>query len=468
MNVFARIGPLAVLAAIGLFVAGLSGSFAGAANGFEQRIPMLAADSTLGGSPTPSPPPVQTATPTATPTNSPTAVPTATLDCAVGSVCVVRSSLYTSSTGTIHVVGEVVNGRSAAIGLVEITADFYSASGALLATDFTFADVRSLAAGGSSPFDLLLLNPPAGVVSFEIRVSDYLSPPATPPATNLDATITNTFTSSTGSLHLVGAVRNNSSVTYEFVEILVALYRADGAVVRTDFTFATPDTLGPGESGTFDILVLSPVPVYVSYKIWTDANATTAAPPASQFSVENDSSYVSTSGTLHVVGEVRNSGSSSAQFVEITANFYGAGGALLTTDYTFSDVSVLGPGQDSPFDVLVFDPPAGIVSYTVSVTDFSAPASSPVVTGLNATVTNTYTSAGGTLHIVGTVTNTSATAYEYVQPIVALYNAIGAVVAVDYTFTSPTDLAPGSTGTFDILMFDPPPYASTRLWVDAQ
>jgi hypothetical protein len=85
----------------------------------------------------------------------------------------------------------------------------------------------------------------------------------------LSATVTNTYTSSTGTLHVVGTVTNSSSRSYEYVEILVALYASDGRVVAVDFTYSEPDALGPGQSGTFDVLVLDP-PAHTRMRIWVD------------------------------------------------------------------------------------------------------------------------------------------------------------------------------------------------------
>jgi hypothetical protein len=177
-----------------------------------------------------------------------------------------------SSTGTSHIVGEVANLTSEAVEFVEITANFYSSSGALLATDFTFAAVGVILPGSDSPFHLLLLDPPPGITRYTLQVTDYYSPPFSDPVIGLHAMVTNVYTSSTGSLHMVGTVTNNSSTAYEFVEPLVALYDANGTVVRVDFTFTSPDDLAPGQIGTFDLLILSPVPEWSTYRMWVEAN----------------------------------------------------------------------------------------------------------------------------------------------------------------------------------------------------
>jgi hypothetical protein len=92
------------------------------------------------------------------------------------------------------------------------------------------------------------------------------------------------------------------------------------------------------------------------------------------------------------------------------------------------------------------------------------------VTGLVPTVTNIYRSITGTLHVVGTVKNNSGTAYEFVEPIAAFVDSSGTVIRADFTFTSPDDLGPGSSGTFDMLFLDAPAgmeNLNLLIWVDA-
>jgi hypothetical protein len=169
------------------------------------------------------------------------------------------------------------------------------------------------------------------------------------------------------------------------------------------------------------------------------------------------------------VGEVYNGLPADAEFVEITANFYSAGGVLLDTETGFADLEVVPSGSDSPFEVLDFEPPAGIARYSLQVTDYESPPfdGDAPVTGLDAMVTNTFTDSIDFLHIVGTVTNNSGTSYDFVQPIFAFYDASGAVVRVEDTFTRPTTLGPGQQGSFEALLdIDGTNVVSRRVWVD--
>ncbi len=211
--------------------------------------------------PTPRPPTPTPRPPTHTPTPQPSGVRLQGV------------SWYVDSLGNIWVVGLVINGLATPVEFVEVSARFYSASGQLLATDWSFADVTIIPAGGSSPFSVLLLNPPPGIVSVEALISDY-DIASRPPITGLNATVTNVYRDSIGVLHVVGTVRNDSPVTYRFVEVYGAYVNSAGLVVRVDFDFASPSTLAPGQQGTFEMLFLSAPAGMESMNllIWTEAD----------------------------------------------------------------------------------------------------------------------------------------------------------------------------------------------------
>jgi hypothetical protein len=63
------------------------------------------------------------------------------------------------------------------------------------------------------------------------------------------------YTDSIGTEHIVGEVINQSPTTVQFVQVTVTFYDAYNQVIGTDFTFTHPDTLAPGQTAPFDILV---------------------------------------------------------------------------------------------------------------------------------------------------------------------------------------------------------------------
>lgn len=181
---------------------------------------------------------------------------------------------YYDSVGAIHAVGEVANGTNSTADFVQMTANFYSASNQLLTTSFGYSCLNALGAGGVSPFDVLLISPPAGVDHVTVYVSSYHSPPllyAVPPG--LSATIDNLYFDIGGVYHIVGTITNHSANTYNFVKACSAIYDSSGNVLRAKSWYTTPDTLGSGQTGTYDSLEFSTSGLIVDHvKVWPDAS----------------------------------------------------------------------------------------------------------------------------------------------------------------------------------------------------
>jgi hypothetical protein len=84
-------------------------------------------------------------------------------------------------------------------------------------------------------------------------------------------------------------------------------------------------------------------------------------------------SYVSSTGSMHIVGEVTNESYQPIRSVEIIATFYDAYNNVIGTDSTFTKPSTLQPGQRAPFDMIIIEgsiPTYLMVYYTLSL-DYS-------------------------------------------------------------------------------------------------
>jgi hypothetical protein len=82
------------------------------------------------------------------------------------------------------------------------------------------------------------------------------------------------------------------------------------------------------------------------------------------------STYVDSTGNLHIVGEVINESFQSLRFVQIIATFYDSNNSVIGTDFTFTSPSTIPPGQRAPFDIIVSDgsiPTSLLAYYTLSV-----------------------------------------------------------------------------------------------------
>ena len=155
---------------------------------------------------------------------------------------------------------------------------------------------------------------------------------------------------------------------------------------------------------------------------------------------------------MHIVGEVRNVGDANAKYIQVNFNFFDASNRLLSTDFTFTSVDILGPGEKSPFHES-FSPPAGYDHYAISSISPST-SSTPGNHSFTTTVTNVFTDGIGAQHIVGQVTNNNTTTSEYVEVVATFYDGSGHIVDADFTFVntdSKATLAAGQQASFELI-----------------
>lgn len=202
--------------------------------------------------------------------------------------------------------------------------------------------------------------------------------------------------------------------------------------------------------------------------LWVGVPATArrAAAQAPAIGILSSSSYHDSIGALHVVGEAVNNTDQPVQFVRISAAYYDAAGAILDTDFTYTELDVLDPGQASPFQLITLDPPAGIDSY--KLTTGSDSAYDVPLRDLAATVGSVRVDAIGTLNIVGEVANNTGVDADFVKVAGALYDDSGRVIRVDFTYTDRDTIAAGGASPFKLLFLDAPAYSTYKLWVQGR
>lgn len=178
--------------------------------------------------------------------------------------------------------------------------------------------------------------------------------------------------------------------------------------------------------------------------------------------------HLDAGGYVIAAGEVVNGGDRPVGLVRVEADFYSAGGELLKTAAGYSCLTTVPGGGSSPFEILLFSPPPSIDHVTVAVTKFFDPPFVPAPVGLQGEVTGLSMDTIGLLHATGSVTNNSGTTYKMVKTCLAFYDQSGNVFRSKFSYTSPSVLGPGQTGTFDATI--KPGGAtipSARVWPDA-
>jgi hypothetical protein len=135
---------------------------------------------------------------------------------------------------------------------------------------------------------------------------------------------------------------------------------------------------------------------------------------------------------------------------------YDSTNKIVDTAFTYTDVDILRPSEKSPFDVILDN--RGQVdqasSYKLSV---SSESSSPKPSLLKLTVGDNYYDSLGYAHILGEVTNQGSEITQYAKVSGTFYNDQNRVVGTGFTFTDPTDLQPGQSAPFDLLLTEHAP-----------
>ena len=172
---------------------------------------------------------------------------------------------------------------------------------------------------------------------------------------------------------------------------------------------------------------------------------------AAQVNILTHSGWLDSVGYYHVSGEVENVGDAPASFVKVTATFYDSGDTVVATSFTYAMLDVLLPGRKSPFEVLLVDTTqaAKVHRYSLGVT-FST--TSPIPMGLEILSNSSYIDEAGYMHVVGEIKNIETGAATYVKVMATFYNSTGNVVATAFTYSDPSDIDPGQTAPFEVLL----------------
>lgn len=155
-------------------------------------------------------------------------------------------------------------------------------------------------------------------------------------------------------------------------------------------------------------------------------------------------------GTLnHIVGEVKNTGVSNVQLVKIVATYYDGAGQIIGSNYGFTTLNILVPGQRSPFDMTSLPIP-NLARYDLAVSAEQTATQPPAV---RVNSVDQYVDTGGLNHVTGKVHSNAPTPVQRVQVVVSWYDATGKLINSGYTFPADAYLMqPGQTSQFDYVV----------------
>lgn len=84
-------------------------------------------------------------------------------------VDILSHSPTTSSYGGYNVVGEIHNPYDFDLVFVKIVGTFYNAANEVLAVDYTYTDLDTIGTGGTSPFEVVLMDTPKGLDHYVLQ-----------------------------------------------------------------------------------------------------------------------------------------------------------------------------------------------------------------------------------------------------------------------------------------------------------
>jgi hypothetical protein len=192
--------------------------------------------------------------------------------------------------------------------------------------------------------------------------TDTPPPTGTPPPPAVIRGVTD-YKSEYGTLHVVGEVVNQSELNFNFVKVVASFYDAGDRLVATEFTFSDLDILEAGGIVPFNISVLDPSPDIATYKLDVEWNTTNQTPL--RVDILSHSASVTAYGSYNIMGEVQNPYDFPLEFVKVVATCYNAANEVLRVDFTFTELHTLDPGQRSPFELTVMDPPEELDHYSL-------------------------------------------------------------------------------------------------------
>lgn len=157
---------------------------------------------------------------------------------------------YLNDLGYYQVVGEAQNVGDSNAQFVMFTATWYSSSGHVVGTQFSFALLDILRPGEKSPFLITLLD--ENVEAEKVRIQWTWNETTKDPLRDVSVRDINAnYDTDLRCLRIQGEVENRGSHSAEYVMIILTGYNDEGDVVAAGFTFTTLNTVAPGGLSPF-------------------------------------------------------------------------------------------------------------------------------------------------------------------------------------------------------------------------
>jgi hypothetical protein len=164
--------------------------------------------------------------------------------------------------------------------------------------------------------------------------------------------------------------------------------------------------------------------------------------------IVSSSGVVLASGTVEVVGEVTNPGSSAVCFARVAVRFYDAANQLVATEDGSTYLTATLPGDRNPFKVTLSSAPATIKYYRPSLSWSNCYSTYRALTVLSQNLRNRPDP-----EVFGEIRNDTSSTVKNIDVGVTYYDTNGVVVYTDWDWPTPSELSPGATAIYSARTF---------------
>jgi hypothetical protein len=144
---------------------------------------------------------------------------------------------------------------------------------------------------------------------------------------------------------------------------------------------------------------------------------------------------------------VQNDLSEQIRFVRVPVTLLNDGGKVLGTDYGYTGLNTLPPGERACFAISISGPPAGWASYELGEPTYLT-GGEPLPKLTTFDDQGSYDPTSGDYKVEGKVRNDHGSRVEYIEVIATLYDAQGIVVNCGSHDPNTRDLNPGESSDF--------------------
>ena len=205
--------------------------------------------------------------------------------------------LYTAENGIVTLLGEVSNSADQPAAIRSARAALFSADGGMITTASCAVCTRYLDSGQSAPMSFIFFGHTTTEVIDYYEI--YFSTEAATPAEKFDTELldpVHTYTDEAGAFHLLGDLKNTGEQILD-LNLLGTFYNQEGEIVGVSSIGLPMNSLLPGESSPFELVLLAPLDEVFDWFIQVDLSRSR--------SVDSPSLELSTQGQVDTPEEYR-------------------------------------------------------------------------------------------------------------------------------------------------------------------